>query len=79
MASSAIHHPNQYFEEGRQVAQEGHSGTPYANGVAPSILNHSGVNVKKELTNTSDADIGDFPMDEDDEILGEIEGMDNVQ
>ena len=82
-ASSAINHPNQYFDESRQVLQEGQGTTTRLSSDAPSGLDHGKVNIKNETKSTSSSnennDIGDIQMDDDDDdMLGEIEGMDTM-
>lgn len=81
-ASSAVHHPNQYFDESRQSLQDGASRLGSA---AHSGLEHGKVTVKNEISSTTnvpktdtDNDLGDIQMDDDDDILGEIEKMDTM-
>lgn len=88
-ASSAVHHPNQYFDESHQALQ-GQGGASQLAGTAHSGLDHGKVNVKNEINTASNADtnvpktdtnndLGDIQMDDDDDdILGEIEKMDTM-
>lgn len=77
-----MNHPNQYFDESRQVLQEGQGSSRLAGSAAPSGLGHGKVTVKNELNSTPDTnvnnDIGDIQMDDDDDMLGEIEGMETM-
>lgn len=81
-ASSAINHPNQYFDESRQVLQEGKGGAPNLGNDTRSGLEHVKTTVKNEKNGAHNAttsnDIGDIQMDDDDDMLGEIEGMDTM-
>ena len=88
-ASSAVHHPNQYFDESRQSLQDGQGGASRL-GSAHSGLEHGKVTVKNEINTTSNSDtnvpktdtsndLGDIQMDDDDDdFLGEIEKMDTM-
>lgn len=84
-ASSAVHHPNQYFDESRQSLQDGQGGVSRLGTAAHSGLDHVKVTVKNETNRTTnvaktdtDNDLGDIQMDDDDDILGEIEQMDTM-
>ncbi|KAJ7373806.1 hypothetical protein OS493_009128 [Desmophyllum pertusum] len=91
-ASSAINHPNQYFDESRQSLQEGQGGASRLGSTTQSGLEHGKVTVKNEINTTTNADdtsnapvntntnddLADIQMDDDDDILGEIEGMDTM-
>ncbi|CAH3160276.1 unnamed protein product [Porites lobata] len=81
-ASSAINHPNQYFDESRQVLQDGKGGASRLGNDTPSGLEHVKATVKNEKNGAPNAttsnDIGDIQMDDDDDMLGEIEGMDTM-
>lgn len=81
-ASSAINHPNQYFDESHQVLQDGKGGTSRLGNDTPSGLEHVKATVKNEKNGAPNAttsnDIGDIQMDDDDDMLGEIEGMDTM-
>lgn len=79
-ASSAINHPNQYFDESIQSQKDEQGSTSRPASVAPSGLDHGKVTIKNETkgnTNEND-DFGDIQMDDDDDMLGEIEGMDTM-
>lgn len=92
-ASSAINHPNQYFDESRQSLQEGQGGASRLGSTTQSGLEHGKISVKNEINTTTNADdtsnapvntdtnddLADIQMDDDDDdILGEIEGMDTM-
>lgn len=85
-ASSAVHHPNQYFDESRQSMQDGQGGASRLGSAAHSGLDHGKVTVKNEINSTTNVlktdtnnDLGDIQMDDDDDdILGEIEKMDTM-
>ncbi|XP_015757797.1 PREDICTED: DNA primase large subunit-like isoform X2 [Acropora digitifera] len=81
-ASSAINHPNQYFDESLQSQKDGQGSTSRPASVAPSGLDHGKVTIKNEtkgMSNTNENnDFGDIQMDDDDDMLGEIEGMDTM-
>ena len=81
-ASSAINHPNQYFDESLQSQKDGQGSTSRPSSVAPSGLDHGKVTIKNErkgITNCNENnDFGDIQMDDDDDMLGEIEGMDTM-
>ncbi|XP_044174076.1 DNA primase large subunit-like [Acropora millepora] len=79
-ASSAINHPNQYFDESLQSQKDEQGSTSRPASVAPSGLDHGKVTIKNETkgnTNEND-DFGDIQMDDDDDMLGDIEGMDTM-
>ena len=81
-ASSAINHPNQYFDESLQSQKDGQGSTSRPASVAPSGLDYGKVTIKNEtkgMSNTNENnDFGDIQMDDDDDMLGEIEGMDTM-
>ena len=85
-ATSAVHHPNQYFDESRQSLQDGQVGASRLGTAAHSGLDHGKVAVKNEINSTTnvpktgtDNNLGDIQMDDDDDdILGEIEKMDTM-
>ncbi|XP_068681168.1 DNA primase large subunit-like [Montipora foliosa] len=82
-ASSAINHPNQYFDESLVELKDGHGSTSRIAGLAPSGLDHRRVKIKNEIKDSTNInennDIGDIQMDDDDDMLGEIEGMDTME
>ena len=77
-----MNHPNQYFDESRQVLQDGKGGASRLGNDTPSGLEHIKATVKNEKNGASNTttsnDIGDIQMDDDDDMLGEIEGMDTM-
>lgn len=86
-ASSAVHHPNQYFDESHQSLQDGQGGASRLGSAAHSGLEHGKVTVKNEISSITnvpktdtDNDLCDIQMDDDDDddILGEIEKMDTM-
>ncbi|XP_020623549.1 DNA primase large subunit-like [Orbicella faveolata] len=84
-ASSAVHHPNQYFDESHQSLQDRQGGASRLGSAAHSGLDHGKVTVKNEINSSTnvpqtdtDNDLGDIQMDDDDDILGEIEKMDTM-
>ncbi|PFX22105.1 DNA primase large subunit [Stylophora pistillata] len=85
MANSAINHPNQYFDESRQVTQKEQGGASKMGSATPSGIQHGRVAVKREINSGNKVNIpsnglSDIYMNDDDEddLLGEIERMDTI-
>lgn len=85
MANSAINHPNQYFDESRQVTQKEQGGASTMGSATPSGIQHGRVAVKREINSGNKVNIpsnglSDIYMndDDDDDLLGEIERMDTI-
>ena len=61
----------------------GQGSTSRIAGLAPSGLDHRRVTIKNEIKDSTNVnennDIGDIQMDDDDDMLGEIEGMDTME
>ena len=65
------------------MLQEGEGGSSRLGSATPSGIAHGKITVKNETnsapdTSTNNNDIGDIQMDDDDDMLGEIEGMDTM-
>lgn len=65
------------------MLQEGQGGSSRLGSATPSGIDHGKITVKNETnsapdTSTNNNDIGDIQMDDDDDMLGEIEGMDTM-